>query len=83
MKTQMKNMENSTIECLKTRRSIKAYNPDSMPSQEQLDAIYSTVRPLYRKKEQICIPSLGSRICSIPSARKRMISPGPTYFSIS
>ena len=32
-------MENSTIECLKTRRSIKAYNPDRMPSQEQLDAI--------------------------------------------
>ncbi len=32
-------MENSTIECLKTRRSIKAYDPDRMPSREQLDAI--------------------------------------------
>ena len=27
------------IECLKTRRSIKAYNPDRMPSREQIDAI--------------------------------------------
>ena len=32
-------MGNSTIECLKTRRSIKAYDPDRMPSREQMDAI--------------------------------------------
>lgn len=32
-------MENDVIECLKTRRSTKAYNPDRMPSQEQIGTI--------------------------------------------
>lgn len=32
-------MENSTIECLKTRRSIKSYRTDLMPSKEQIDLI--------------------------------------------
>ncbi len=32
-------MENSTIECLKTRRSIKSYRSDKMPTDEQIRLI--------------------------------------------
>ena len=34
-----RDMENSTIECLKTRRSIKSYKPDAVPSDEQIGQI--------------------------------------------
>lgn len=39
--------------------------------------IISDTDPQPHRKEQICIPSSGLRICSTPSARRRTISPGP------